>query len=106
MEKPFELHLQPSCLIVPVCPFILLMCSQAMGDKIESKRIAQSARVNLIPGFDGAVSDAEEAVKVARDIGYPVMLKASAGGGGKGMRVAYNDDECVKGFQVITTYHN
>ena len=71
-----------------------------MGDKIESKRIAESARVNLIPGFDGAVADAQEAVRVAKDIGYPVMLKASAGGGGKGMRVAYNDEECIKGFQV------
>ena len=72
-----------------------------MGDKIESKRIAEAANVNLIPGFDGAVKSAEEAVQIAHDIEYPVMLKASAGGGGKGMRVAYNDEECIKGFKVI-----
>ena len=56
----------------------------AMGDKIESKRIANKAQVNGIPGFDGEVPDAEEAVKLANEIGYPVMIKASAGGGGKG----------------------
>ncbi|KAG7222235.1 hypothetical protein INR49_016412 [Caranx melampygus] len=56
---------------------------QAMGDKIESKLIAKAAKVNTIPGFDGVVETAEEAVKIAQDIGYPVMIKASAGGGGK-----------------------
>ncbi len=60
-----------------------------MGDKIESKSIAKSAGVHTIPGFDGVVPDAEAAIKIANDIGYPVMIKASAGGGGKGMRVAW-----------------
>ena len=57
---------------------------RAMGDKIESKRIANDAKVNCIPGFDGEVPDADAAVKIANDITYPVMIKASAGGGGKG----------------------
>ncbi|XP_065886902.1 propionyl-CoA carboxylase alpha chain, mitochondrial-like [Dysidea avara] len=69
-----------------------------MGDKLASKRTAMKAQVNIIPGFDGIVKDAEEAVSLAREIGYPVMLKASAGGGGKGMRVAWNDDETRQGF--------
>ena len=60
-----------------------------MGDKIESKLIAKAAGVHTIPGFDGVVPDAEAAIKVAQEIGYPVMIKASAGGGGKGMRVAW-----------------
>ena len=60
-----------------------------MGDKIESKRIAKKAGVNTIPGFEGVVPDEEAAVKVSREIGYPVMIKASAGGGGKGMRIAW-----------------
>ena len=60
-----------------------------MGDKIESKKIAKAAGVNTIPGFDGVVPDVGMAVKVAQDIGYPVMIKASAGGGGKGMRIAW-----------------
>ncbi|XP_035390671.1 propionyl-CoA carboxylase alpha chain, mitochondrial [Electrophorus electricus] len=72
---------------------------QAMGDKIESKLIAKAARVNTIPGFDGVVKDAEEAVKIARELGYPVMIKASAGGGGKGMRIAWSDDETREGFR-------
>ncbi|WP_025770951.1 acetyl-CoA carboxylase biotin carboxylase subunit [Thioalkalivibrio sp. HK1] len=71
---------------------------EAMGDKITSKRIAAKAGVRTIPGHDGVVEDAEDAVRIARDIGYPVMLKASAGGGGKGMRIAGNDDECRDGF--------
>ena len=70
-----------------------------MGDKIESKKIAAEAEVNVIPGFTQAIKDSEQAVKVANDIGYPVMLKASAGGGGKGMRVVNNDQECVDGFE-------
>lgn len=75
---------------------------QAMGDKIESKKIAKAAAVNCIPGFDGVVQNADECVAIARDIGYPVMIKASAGGGGKGMRIAWNDQEAVQGFQLST----
>ncbi|KAJ8253404.1 hypothetical protein GJAV_G00212560 [Gymnothorax javanicus] len=72
---------------------------QAMGDKIESKLIAKQAKVNTIPGYDGVVKDADEAVQIAREIGYPVMIKASAGGGGKGMRIAWNEDETREGFR-------
>ncbi len=72
---------------------------KSMGDKITSKRIAEEAGVNSVPGHLEALSDADEAVGIARDIGYPVMLKASAGGGGKGMRVANDDDECRDGFE-------
>ncbi|XP_077544179.1 propionyl-CoA carboxylase alpha chain, mitochondrial-like [Haemaphysalis longicornis] len=71
----------------------------AMGDKIESKRIANAAKVNCIPGFDGVVQTPEECVKIAQEIGYPVMIKASAGGGGKGMRIAWNDKEAIEGFR-------
>lgn len=60
-----------------------------MGDKIESKKIAKAAGVNIIPGFEGVVINAEMAKKIANEIGYPVMIKASAGGGGKGMRIAW-----------------
>lgn len=72
---------------------------QAMGDKIESKLLAKKANVNTIPGFDGVVKDADEAVRIAREIGYPVMIKASAGGGGKGMRIAWDDEETRDGFR-------
>ena len=72
---------------------------EAMGDKITSKRLADKANVNTIPGYTDVVRDEAHAVEVAQDIGYPVMLKASAGGGGKGMRVAHNDDECRDGFE-------
>uniref|UniRef100_A0A670YTP7 Propionyl-CoA carboxylase alpha chain, mitochondrial n=1 Tax=Pseudonaja textilis TaxID=8673 RepID=A0A670YTP7_PSETE len=72
---------------------------QAMGDKIESKLLAKNAKVNTIPGYDGVIKDADEAVRIAREIGYPVMIKASAGGGGKGMRVAWNDEEAREGFR-------
>lgn len=72
---------------------------QAMGDKIESKMIAKAAKVNTIPGFDGVVKTADDAVKIAQSIGYPVMIKASAGGGGKGMRIAWNDEETREGFR-------
>ena len=72
---------------------------EAMGDKITSKKIAKEAGVNTVPGVAGLIEDADEAVKISREIGYPVMLKASAGGGGKGMRVAWNDDEAREGFQ-------
>jgi len=74
----------------------------AMGDKITSKKMAEAAGVSCIPGYTAAIADAEEAVKISQDVGYPVMLKASAGGGGKGMRVARNDDECRDGFERAT----
>ena len=70
----------------------------SMGDKIKSKKIAEEASVNVIPGYTKAIKDEKEAVEIAKEIGYPVMLKASAGGGGKGMRVVRNDDECIDGF--------
>jgi len=69
-----------------------------MGDKIESKKLAIEAGVNTIPGYNDAISGPDEAVKIAQKIGYPVMIKASAGGGGKGLRVAYNDAEAHEGF--------
>lgn len=75
----------------------------AMGDKMTSKQIADRAGVSIIPGFDGIIEDVEHAVRVAADIGYPVMLKASAGGGGKGMRVARNEEECRQGFERATS---
>lgn len=71
---------------------------EAMGDKITSKKIAEQAGVNVIPGYTGVIENADQAVKIANDIGYPVMLKASAGGGGKGMRIAYDAGECADGF--------
>jgi len=70
----------------------------AMGDKIASKKLALEAQVNTIPGWNNAIESAERAVEIARDIGYPVMIKASAGGGGKGLRVAANDKEALEGF--------
>ena len=69
-----------------------------MGDKIESKKLAQEAGVNTIPGYDDAIPGPDEAVEIAKKIGYPVMIKASAGGGGKGLRVAWNDKEAHEGF--------
>ncbi len=72
---------------------------QAMGDKITSKKLAAEAGVSTVPGHMGLIADAEEAVKIASQIGYPVMIKASAGGGGKGMRIAWNDAEAREGFQ-------
>ena len=72
---------------------------ELMGDKIESKRFAASAGVNVVPGFDGVIADPDEAVRVARDVGYPVMIKASAGGGGKGMRIAHDEAEVRDGFE-------
>ncbi|KAJ2588355.1 hypothetical protein IWW49_003029 [Coemansia sp. RSA 1797] len=74
----------------------------AMGDKIQSKIIAKKAGVNTIPGYDGVVRDAEHAVEIAADIGYPVMLKASAGGGGKGMRIARTAHEVREGFKLAS----
>ncbi|MBD0413779.1 acetyl-CoA carboxylase biotin carboxylase subunit [Oryzicola mucosus] len=72
---------------------------KAMGDKITSKKLAAEAGVSTVPGHMGLIEDAEEAVKIAGQIGYPVMIKASAGGGGKGMRIAWNDAEAREGFQ-------
>jgi len=72
---------------------------ESMGDKITSKKIAQEAGVSTVPGYMGLIEDAEDAVKISNQIGYPVMIKASAGGGGKGMRIAWNDDEAREGFQ-------
>ena len=72
---------------------------EAMGDKITSKKIAQEANVSTVPGYMGLIADADEAVKISNEIGYPVMIKASAGGGGKGMRIAWNDEEAREGFQ-------
>lgn len=72
---------------------------EAMGDKITSKKIAAEAQVSTVPGHMGLIDDADHAIKIASDIGYPVMIKASAGGGGKGMRIAWNDDEAREGFE-------
>ncbi len=74
----------------------------AMGDKIESKKLAKEAGVTTVPGYLGIIKDADEAVKIANEIGYPVMVKASAGGGGKGMRLCWNDAECREGFVSST----
>jgi len=75
----------------------------AMGDKIASKKLALAANVNTIPGHNEAIATTEEAVKIAQGIGYPVMIKASAGGGGKGLRVAFNDKEAAEGFVACKT---
>ena len=72
---------------------------EKMGDKITSKKIAQESGVSTVPGYMGLIEDAEEAVRISQEIGYPVMIKASAGGGGKGMRIAWNDTETREGFQ-------
>jgi propionyl-CoA carboxylase alpha chain len=72
----------------------------AMGDKIESKKLARDAKVNTVPGFLGEVEKDEEILRISKEIGYPVMIKASAGGGGKGMRIAYNDREALEGFRL------
>ncbi|CAM9683080.1 unnamed protein product, partial [Heterosigma akashiwo] len=73
---------------------------EAMGDKLMSKKIADEAGVSTIPGYKGEVRDAEHAIELSREIGYPVMIKASAGGGGKGMRIAWNDEEVVSGYRL------
>ncbi|RWR47638.1 acetyl/propionyl/methylcrotonyl-CoA carboxylase subunit alpha [Sinirhodobacter ferrireducens] len=72
---------------------------EAMGDKITSKKLAKEAGVSTVPGYMGLIADAEEAVKISNEIGYPVMIKASAGGGGKGMRIAWNEQEAREGFE-------
>jgi len=73
----------------------------AMGDKIESKKLAREAGVNVVPGFVGEIEDTEHAVRIANEIGYPVMMKASAGGGGKGMRLAYSEQDVREGFESV-----
>ena len=72
---------------------------ESMGDKITSKKIAQEAGVSTVPGYMGLINSEDEAVKISKEIGYPVMIKASAGGGGKGMRIAWNDQDVKEGFQ-------
>ncbi|MFC3785956.1 propionyl-CoA carboxylase alpha chain [Sphingopyxis italica] len=72
----------------------------AMGDKIESKKLAKEAGVNVVPGFVGEIEDTEHAVRISNEIGYPVMMKASAGGGGKGMRLAYDEKDVREGFEA------
>ena len=73
----------------------------AMGDKIASKKLAAEAKVSTIPGHNAAIATADEAVAIARRVGYPVMIKASAGGGGKGLRVAWDDRQASEGFEVV-----
>ena len=73
----------------------------AMGDKIESKKLAREAGVNVVPGFVGEIEDTEHAVRISSEIGYPVMMKASAGGGGKGMRLAYSETDVREGFESV-----
>jgi propionyl-CoA carboxylase alpha chain len=73
----------------------------AMGDKIESKKLAMEAGVNVVPGFVGEIDDTEHAVRISNEIGYPVMMKASAGGGGKGMRLAYSEQDVREGFESV-----
>ncbi|WP_438725679.1 acetyl-CoA carboxylase biotin carboxylase subunit [Parasphingorhabdus sp. DH2-15] len=73
----------------------------AMGDKIESKKLAEKAGVNVVPGHIGEIDDTEHAVRISNGIGYPVMMKASAGGGGKGMRLAYSEADVREGFEAV-----
>ena len=73
----------------------------AMGDKIESKKLAKEAGVNVVPGFVGEIEDTEHAVRISNEIGYPVMMKASAGGGGKGMRLAFSETDVREGFESV-----
>ena len=72
---------------------------EAMGDKIESKKFANAAKVSTVPGHLGIIDDADHAERIAAEIGYPIMIKASAGGGGKGMRIAWSKDEVRDGFE-------
>ncbi|MBL8629111.1 MAG: acetyl-CoA carboxylase biotin carboxylase subunit [Rhodospirillaceae bacterium] len=76
---------------------------EAMGDKIESKKLAVKAKVNVVPGFNGVIKDVDHALKIAKEIGFPVMIKASAGGGGKGMRIARDAGEVKEGFERATS---
>ena len=75
----------------------------SMGDKIESKKIAKAAEINTVPGYIGVIQNKEKAIQIADEIGYPVMIKASAGGGGKGMRIAFSRDEVADGFERATS---
>src|SRR5271156_4465674 len=75
----------------------------AMGDKIESKKAAAAAKVSTVPGYMGEIKDGKHAIEIANQIGYPVMIKASAGGGGKGMRIAYNAKEAEERFQLAAS---
>jgi acetyl-CoA carboxylase, biotin carboxylase subunit len=77
-------------------------CIRRMGDKIEAKRVAARAKVPLVPGSDGAVKDDKEAMQLARKMGYPVIIKASAGGGGRGMRIAHTDASLVNAYNMAT----
>ena len=86
-----------SCKIEFIGPPVAAMA--ALGDKVEAKRLAKKAKVPIIPGSEGAVSDDKQALKVAREIGYPVIIKAAAGGGGRGMRVAHNDVSLQAGLR-------
>ncbi len=72
-----------------------------MGDKITSKKLAAEAGVSTVPGYMGLIADEEEAARIAGEIGYPVMIKASAGGGGKGMRIAWSEQEAREGFRLL-----
>ncbi|MBL4876572.1 MAG: acetyl/propionyl/methylcrotonyl-CoA carboxylase subunit alpha [Cohaesibacteraceae bacterium] len=76
---------------------------EVMGDKIQSKKFATNSGVSTVPGFLDVIKDADDAVKISQQVGYPVMIKASAGGGGKGMRVAFNDNEAREGFELATS---
>lgn len=71
-----------------------------MGDKIQSKKLAREAKVNTVPGFLGTIEKDEDVLRISKEIGYPVMIKASAGGGGKGMRIAWNDQEALDGYKL------
>jgi propionyl-CoA carboxylase alpha chain len=73
---------------------------RSLGDKIQSKLLAKEAGVSTIPGYDGVVISPQHAIQISNDIGYPVMIKASAGGGGKGMRICYTDDEVLEGYRL------
>jgi propionyl-CoA carboxylase alpha chain len=73
---------------------------ESMGDKIESKKLAKDAGVNTVPGYLGEVEEDRDILRISNEIGYPVMIKASAGGGGKGMRIAYDDKEALEGFKL------
>ena len=75
----------------------------SMGDKIESKKIAKAAKISTVPGYIGVIENKDKAVEIADEIGYPVMIKASAGGGGKGMRIAFSRDEVAHGFERATS---
>ena len=77
------------------------MAIEAMGDKISSKKLAADAGVSTVPGHMGLIEDTDEAVKISKEIGYPVMIKASAGGGGKGIRIAYSDEEVKEGYPAV-----